>query len=201
MVAGFLCIGVGGYMFHRLAGSSGVSRVHSIPLFLLIVGVLIVLVAVPGFIGAVCKNVCLLKTFAALLMVMIILEIVAAILVIVYKNQVSSFVTKFMKDSIEKYRGDRSKTLLAALNTIQRGFKCCGGDGPADWMGEEGDHCCKTDTPCPGSSFTEGCGEAVYDGLKNHVVGAGVALFIFCIIEVFALASSLFLAKKIRAAY
>ena len=49
-------------MFDRMGGTSGVSEVHAVPLFLIIVGVFVFLLGMMGFFGAACLNPCMLKT-------------------------------------------------------------------------------------------------------------------------------------------
>nr|CDS31439.1 tetraspanin [Hymenolepis microstoma] len=197
LISGLLALGLGSYIFARLSGTDGLTEVHTIPLFLIIAGILIFLIALPGFIGAMCKMAFLLRAFSILLIFFIIVQLAAGICVIVYKDRIDQHVTKFMQDSIKKYRKTSSETLLWSIKRIQISFNCCGGVGPVDWNGEASKYCCKSGENCGNSSFTIGCGPAIYDALQENTITIGIVLAIFCLIEVIAVVSGFILARKV----
>uniref|UniRef100_A0A0X3PFE2 CD63 antigen n=1 Tax=Schistocephalus solidus TaxID=70667 RepID=A0A0X3PFE2_SCHSO len=60
----------------------------AIPAFILTMGLLVFLIGFLGCCGACKENICMLKTFAAIIIVLLILQIIAGILVFVYRSKV-----------------------------------------------------------------------------------------------------------------
>ncbi|VDN98362.1 unnamed protein product [Rodentolepis nana] len=197
LISGLLSIGLGSYIFARLSGTDGVTDIHTIPLFLIIAGILIFLISLPGFIGAMFKMPSLLRLFAFLLIFFIIVQLAAGICVIVYKEKIDQHVTKFMQDLIKKYKKTSKESILWSIRRIQNSFNCCGGAGPVDWNGDQIKYCCKSGENCGNTTFTIGCGSAIYDALQENAVIIGIVLSIFCLIEVISVVSGFILAKRI----
>lgn len=76
-------------------------------LILIIVGIFALVVSSAGCIGAIRENCCLLKMFAAALSILIILQITAALLVVILSTKIKRFAEeKIGMEAIKRYRDD-----------------------------------------------------------------------------------------------
>eukprot|EP00108_Taenia_solium_P005445 TsM_001149000 transcript=TsM_001149000 gene=TsM_001149000 len=61
LAAGLFCLGFGAYIFVRLGGEGQISKVHAVPIFLIIVGIIVFLVGLIGCCGALVLDAFMLK--------------------------------------------------------------------------------------------------------------------------------------------
>ncbi|VDK37634.1 unnamed protein product [Taenia asiatica] len=158
LAAGLFCLGFGAYIFVRLGGEGQISEVHAVPIFLIIVGIIVFLVGLIGCCGALVLDAFMLKAYACSLVAMLILEIIAAILVLSFQSKIKETVETYFIDAITAYENTESESLKNTLFTIQKTFGCCGGKAPSDWgVNDTLNFCCKGKAPCPDiqSQFTE----------------------------------------------
>lgn len=85
MVVGGIVLGRYGDYF-----SYADSKFASAPVFLIVVGAIVFVIGFLGCCGAIKENYCMVTTFAVLLAIIFLLEIVAGALGFAYKNKVSS---------------------------------------------------------------------------------------------------------------
>ncbi|KAJ6632653.1 CD63 antigen [Pseudolycoriella hygida] len=105
----------------------------SIPSLLVAVGVVMLVVAIFGAIGAFRESTLLTNIYACLLSLVFILEISAAIAGFVLQGQVREMLVRTMNESLGAYaKYDSANT---AIDFMQRSLECCGVDGPEDWVG------------------------------------------------------------------
>uniref|UniRef100_A0A6P7GRL2 CD63 antigen-like n=1 Tax=Diabrotica virgifera virgifera TaxID=50390 RepID=A0A6P7GRL2_DIAVI len=76
---------------------------QSIPLALIIVGVIIFIIAFFGCCGAVKENHCMIITFSVFLLIILILEVVVGVVAYVKKNQVASMLEDQLNATMPKY--------------------------------------------------------------------------------------------------
>merc|ERR1711976_514650 len=89
---------------------------------LLIAGAFFFIVGGAGLFGALCRSQCLLTVYGTLLVLIIVLEIAAGVLAVLYKDQVESYLLTFLMTSIEKY--------YVGLTYVD-GTICVGNDDPS----------------------------------------------------------------------
>ena len=95
-------------------------------------------VALVSFFG--CCAVCAGKkwmfyAFAIMMSGFIIVEIVGAVVILVYDQPSLDVMSPHLKKSIETYRNKTDDKTTIAWDNIQTHFKCCGIEGPFDWNG------------------------------------------------------------------
>ncbi|XP_032231021.2 tetraspanin-9 [Nematostella vectensis] len=126
------------------------------------VGVIIAIVSFFGCLGAWKENRCMLGTFFVLLLILLALEIAAAVLAYNYrgkvKDEIESDLTKALKGD---YGSSGQDGVTKAFDALQEKQKCCGVNGYLDWKASKKyngtstvpDSCCVVKA--------DGCGKAV----------------------------------------
>ncbi|GAA55584.1 23 kDa integral membrane protein, partial [Clonorchis sinensis] len=100
------------------------------PIALIVLGAIILLVSFLGCCGAIKENVCMLYTYGVLLVILLIAEIVAAIMTVVYKDKIDPEIEKIFKDAVRDYP---KPEIQQSIDLIQKTFECCGATGPEDY--------------------------------------------------------------------
>ncbi|VDK29592.1 unnamed protein product [Dibothriocephalus latus] len=148
---GVLITGFGIYFIVEAKNSLS-SQAIGVPAFILTLGLLLFLIGFLGCCGACKEHTCMLKTFAAIIIILLILQIVAGILVFVYRSKFVEVVGAGIAAQISKVDSlseKEQKDLRRALNALQKKLHCCGGKGPTDWGISAPPSCCEGEkSPC-----------------------------------------------------
>ena len=110
------------------------SGVFNISLSLVFFGVIIFSMSFAGCLGALRENLCLLKLYSLMLLLLFIGEIVLSTVAFVFPNTLSHyFKDKLSKEPLIKYRDDAN--LQNIIDFVQEELKCCGisDAGYKDW--------------------------------------------------------------------
>ncbi|XP_074600323.1 tetraspanin-33-like [Brevipalpus obovatus] len=105
-----------------------------ISLALIILGMIVFWMSFAGCLGALRENLCFLKLYSLMLLLLFIGEIVLSTVAFIFPNNVSYFLKDILsKDPIMKYRDDTN--LQNLIDVVQTNFKCCGisDQGYKDW--------------------------------------------------------------------
>ncbi|ELU01470.1 hypothetical protein CAPTEDRAFT_222851 [Capitella teleta] len=113
--------------------SDGLVKASSITI--VTVGSVVFVTGFLGCCGAIRESPCMLTMYACVLSVLLILEIIAGILAIVFRNDIQRNLEKSMNDTVNSYYGDPDHAGdTEAWDFTQKSLKCCGSKGgPADW--------------------------------------------------------------------
>ncbi|EDO30884.1 predicted protein [Nematostella vectensis] len=150
---------------------------------LIAVGCIITIIAFFGCCGAWKENKCMLILFFILLLIVLGLEIAAAVLGYINKDKIQSDLTDDIIRNIKEY----PKNNKAAIDAMQMDFECCGAKGPSDWTfygqmkykAGPGSCCGKpnNDACLPGTRNSKGCFEAMKDFVNDKlIIIAGLAI-------------------------
>jgi len=190
--------------------------IFTLPICVLIAGLLILLLGFLGCCGAMKENSCMLKTYAAIVLVLFIAEVVLGILIFVYQDKAEQYLKDGMNKPFNNYM-QNDTTLTEALDVAQHDFECCGINGFADWKnftyGKETGNvamgCCrketegcnvdmagKTEEEAKKTIFTEGCYNAVVNDLKGVTIGLGVAVIVLALVQLLSISCACGLAKN-----
>ena len=150
---------------------------------LMLIGGLIMFVGFIGCCGTIYESSCILCFFSFLLLLLTILQIGAAGLgywQIEYIDEDQNVIQSWVEDDM-KYLVDNYQTHKTAVDTIQQRLKCCGADGPNDYMTAPPASCSNSnmDTFITVQYYDEGCSRAFMDFLKERII-AGMAV-LFCV--------------------
>ncbi|XP_034528834.1 tetraspanin-33 [Notolabrus celidotus] len=100
-------------------------------LLLIVVGSVMFLITFLGCFGALRNIICLLKTFLAILTVILILQIAAGVVGYLFTEKVMERTERLMMRAIIRYREDPD--LENAIDFVQKKFQCCGVESYKDW--------------------------------------------------------------------
>lgn len=134
-------MGLGVWSFMEESSQLSMIRVQNvkdimfnISLALVFLGVIVFSMSFAGCLGALRENLCLLKLYSLMLLILFIGEIVLSTVAFVFPNSLSHYLKDTLaKDPLMKYRDDAN--LQNLIDVIQRELKCCGisDAGYKDW--------------------------------------------------------------------
>jgi len=194
-------------VIHRSSeyGELFLDGILTLPLWTLIVGVVITLLGFFGCCGAMRENSCMLYTYAVIVTILFLCELVLGILVAIYPGKAAEHIKEGMDQAFTKY-GKDDEALSRAIDNIQHDLRCCGVEGPRDWQSDYGQSiptsCCKDkssgtcNTSLPGEVFDQGCYYAIVDNLKGVTVALGITAIVLGIVQVICICIACGLAKK-----
>jgi CD63 antigen len=160
--------------------------------FAIAVGVIIFLIAFFGCCGAIKENSCLLTSYAVILIVLLILQIVlGALAFVAIKNddgeldkQVNTVVNKVFEDYVKDNTNEDKKKVI---DEIQKDFECCGVNGPRDWDTaglDVPDSCYEDGDRQISKRFTVGCANKFKDVITSSIKVIGGVAIGFAVVEV-----------------
>ncbi|XP_028669345.1 tetraspanin-4 [Erpetoichthys calabaricus] len=169
----------------------------------LVLGAVTMVIGFIGCLGAVKEHRCLLMMFFVILLTIFIAEIALGIMLYAFKDKFDQFAMEDLKNGMKHYGKKEEVGLSVAWDQVQTGFKCCGVSNKSDWISDNmtsvPHSCCNRDTDqC--QHWEEGCYNKVQEWLMSNITS--VLIFVGCIsiVQVLALAFSLFMYCQIRKA-
>ncbi|CAF1188377.1 unnamed protein product [Didymodactylos carnosus] len=172
------------------------SAIRSLAYIMIIVGVITVIIAGFGFMGALWKNRCFLYMYAVILAILIIAELVGFILAFWYKGKLEEVYNNDLLEVFNKAYTKNETDTQKAIESIEERFKCCGISGPNDYT--------KLNLTVPSACFIcggpqtcTGCASKIIDFLKDKLPIFGGILGGFLLIEIFGVVSAISLGVAI----
>lgn len=190
--------------------------IFNIPIIAIVIGSLLLLVGLCGFIGACCETIFLLKVYMGFLIIIMLAEIVIAVGCVAMRDDVETAATENVKEMIVYY-GDSDKdeagVITKTLDLVQENFECCGVDGPSDWETNTAyatdkyvpNSCCteenRSDAECGNTAYSSndkinktGCKVALWNFVENNLLYVGIIAGVIVILQV----AILIMASKFR---
>lgn len=188
----------------------------------IVVGAVVFIIAFLGCCGAVKENHCMMMTYSVLIGLILILEVGAAVTAYYMEDDVKDILGNELSESLKKYGNNNEEDLRKSWDLLHHTIKCCGVNNYTDWFNVKNEttqlfilptSCCLEDTAnCtesikPDSKpedvykflFNEGC---VQKGLEEiHMGSIGTVGISLAVVELLAIISSCFMARKIRFSY
>jgi len=185
------------------------SKFASVSVFIIIVGVIVFVIGFLGCCGAVRENYCMVTTFAILLGIIFILEIVAGALGFAYRKKVESQVDDSLKDAVEKYGNKDQPGAQELLDWAQKEFECCGLNGADDYKNNThatkcnkgGVATCYSTQNCNGTLYGSGCKVEFTKFVKHNLAVVGAVAIGIAFIQLLGIIFACCLMKYIKEGY
>lgn len=212
---GGVMMGIGFWAVTQKSDYKEFSSISTDPaIVIIVVGFFIFFISFFGTVGALRENICFLRTYMIVMIIIVILEVIAGLLAFAFWPEVQKSVDNQFKKAIEKYRDDPD--LQNAIDAVQEGFKCCGSTGLNDWDtnryfvcgGPSPEECSVPHTCCirqedqkpniqcgwqvrkqhrlalKNKIYITGCLDAVWEWFRNHLVIVAAVAVAFAFPEV-----------------
>lgn len=188
------------------------NKFANVSVLIIVVGVVVFIVGFLGCCGAVKENYCMVTTFAVLLAIIFILEIVAGALGIAYKSKVKEEASKALGKAEKAYGTANEVGSVHIMDMLQQKFKCCGANGTAGYKGKSGNltcsfpatngvKTCHEGKKCSGKLYKKGCEGAFIDFLKKNMVLIGGVAIGIAFIQLLGIIFACILMRAIKGEY
>lgn len=163
------------------------------------IGAVMALVSGWGCVGVFCENYGVLVAHAAILALMVALELLVGVMAFVNRHKAWPYTEKMLRQSMRQYFAENGQAVVFAWDHLQRTFNCCGLDSRQDWE-RTGALAGSVPTSCgrPGD-FQPGCSDIIMkamDTLGTYLmVGGGLLIGI----ELIGMVSSFCLSRCLAA--
>ncbi|CAG2122096.1 unnamed protein product, partial [Medioppia subpectinata] len=102
------------------------SNLQTGAIVVLAAGFLIFILAFLGCCGAIKQNSCMLTTYGALILLLVVLQCVGAYFAFANKGKLEGEFTKALTDQFHKWNGSQDKDVQRSIQLVQQTFQCCG---------------------------------------------------------------------------
>jgi hypothetical protein len=173
--------------FAKMWNSSDLSKLidakglNGASLLLIISGFASVFLSFVGLYGSVRKDRCFLTAYCILILVIVLLEIAAISVFFTYQNETRTRLHKSLNDTVQKINDDHDKAALEIMNSIQTVFRCCGCDGPKDYLNVTVIGSCHVNNSTT-MVFSNGCYPTIITYVNSHLpvlLGFSICMMIF----------------------
>lgn len=181
-------------------------NIFNVPIIAIVIGSLLLVVGLAGFIGACCEVLFLLKVYMGLLIIIMLLEIAFAVGCVAMKSSVEDYSSTRTLE-LMGYYGDDTKdeagVITKTIDLLQENFECCGVDGPSDWPEKSTlyaddsvpNSCCmaefSSDDTCGSVEYTTntkiyttGCKTSMINFVENNLLYVGIVGGIIVILQI-----------------
>lgn len=184
--------------------------VKAVGYIVLVVGFLMTIVYFLGCCGACGENSCMLKTFAGVMTLVIILKIVITVLFFSYSRFAKEIVVDAMNDGLDKYLAPNYPFYTSGWDKIQTTYECCGITKYTDWKStpfhvktgkEVPSSCCNTtpDSSCVTSKiYQDGCFEKFQSMLNENLYTIGIVSAVILVIHFIVTISAFHFGRKAK---
>lgn len=185
------------------------SKFTSVSVFIIIVGIIVFVIGFLGCCGAIKENYCMITTFAVLLGIIFILEIVAGALGFAYRKKVEAEVGKSLEDAVDKYFNSDQPGAKELLDWAQQKFECCGRNSSSEYSIFSNGTCiltggvpsCHKGNSCTGTLFTKGCEASFANFIRHNLAVIGAVALGIAFIQLLGIIFACCLMKAVRDSY
>ncbi|XP_028434380.1 leukocyte surface antigen CD53 [Perca flavescens] len=182
-MSGVAVLGFGVYMTVNFKMTALTPTLASFNLanMLLVSGIIVTCVSFLGFLGALKENRCILLTFFLLLFILMLVELTAACLLLMYEGEIGAMVKEDLTKGLEKAKGSNS---TSDWDMVQKTLDCCGVNNVTDWGSVVPATCCLDCDATPPTYRTKGCLVKLKNWFEENFLTIGISVIVLCIIEV-----------------
>ncbi|XP_026095751.1 tetraspanin-10-like [Carassius auratus] len=127
-----LVVGLWGLINKESFAQEKISGIGTDPMLLFcFLGLVLALLSLMGCVGALRENMCLLQTFSAAVLVLVVLQVLVAVVLYSLQGQIVEYLRSGMLAAMVRYQDDLDLRFIT--DEIQTGLQCCGADTYRDW--------------------------------------------------------------------
>ncbi|KAI1287715.1 CD63 antigen [Halotydeus destructor] len=134
LILSIVVISSAGVLLGRF-GDYGIGETMETPrascILLIIVGTVALIISFLGCCGAVKESYQLLYTYGTVLFILFIVEIMSAVAIFAFRNDIKAESIKGFKEKMKNYKWDNNT--YNVIDDIQMNLKCCGAEKVTDW--------------------------------------------------------------------
>ncbi|XP_036402530.1 tetraspanin-4 [Megalops cyprinoides] len=162
---------------------------------LLVAGGVTMITGFLGCLGALKEQRCLLMTFFVILLVLVLTEVTLTLTLYIFKEELDTSAQNELKSGMMDYT--ENEGLRKSWDNVQKIFKCCGVTNMTDWHtvlnGSLPVSCCGGEVPSCSDGWPDPCYQKARSWLLANITS--VIIFGACIgiVQIFALAFSLYM--------
>ncbi|XP_069022281.1 leukocyte surface antigen CD53-like [Embiotoca jacksoni] len=188
-ICGAVVLGFGVYMTlnFKFAALTPTLASFNLANMLLISGIVITCVSFLGFLGALKENRCLLLTYFLLLFILMLVELTAACLLLVYEKEIGELVKKDLVNGLKVANNPNATdtNVERDWDVVQKKLQCCGVNNETDWKPKPPLSCCAADCDLPKPQYwKKGCLITLQNFFEDNFLTTGISVIVLCIIEV-----------------
>lgn len=127
-----LALGMWGLISKESFAQEKIGSIGTDPMLMLVtLGFVLTMLCLSGCVGALRENCSLLKLFSATVLVLITVQVLAAIMAYSLQDQIGGFLRSGMLTAMVRYQDDLDLRFIT--DEIQSNLQCCGADNYRDW--------------------------------------------------------------------
>ncbi|CAF1026072.1 unnamed protein product [Rotaria sordida] len=157
-------------------------------------GIFTLLVALLGCVGALWNNRCLLFTYAIILIILMLLELVGFILAMVYKGKLKGLFEEPLFKVLDVALKNKDNATILAFQDLENSMKCCGVHNESDYYG----YAVEKSKQCKQHLDSKGCAQAIIELFNKNLPIIGGTLGGILVIELFGLIGACVLAVALK---
>ncbi|KAJ7989779.1 hypothetical protein DPEC_G00308050 [Dallia pectoralis] len=128
----FLAVGFWGLIDKESFAQEKIGQIASDPMLVVVtLGLMLSTLCLSGCVGALRENRCLLRVFAAAVLVLVTAQVLVAIVAYTLEGQIEGYLRSGILIAMARYQDDLDLRFIT--DEIQIGLQCCGADSYRDW--------------------------------------------------------------------
>lgn len=215
---GLCVVGVSAAILHQntIYGLLISNLFYSVPLITLLAGIFLTCLGILGCLGAIKEHPVVLKIYAAVILVLLILTMASGISMFVFTANTSSFLVRGMTNVFNEYGDEDKEYITHDLDVFQHSMHCCGIISYTDWDNftygnrtNVADGCCRNQTVGCGEGlledpdvedlvYTTGCLSFIVNAFDAICLALGILTFALACFQGLSIAWACIIAKNSR---
>ncbi|UJR10685.1 hypothetical protein I4U23_014879 [Adineta vaga] len=192
--------------FSEITGSSVISGAG----FVIALGVIIILLTILGFVGAIQNRLQLLQIFIGSLCIILLLQLIAAIVGFTLRNKADNQLRQRLLDSMPRYV-TKDRAVVSEWDELQQKWSCCGVENFTDWTATAKllappsscclNNLCKESALNTTTYFTQGCYQNARTLFYRYSKALGGVSLFFFFVELVGVALAVLVLRDLKNNY